>query len=182
MRTAQWLYKRWRGVGLSLPRLKELSGLSERTLYEIQRQSRDYAPSKQVIQALAGPLRYGAGAVEFLLRHSHHRRDFRGEFDPDELDALAGPITSSIGDRPPPDRPPADAPPAAPGAGTPGGPSQPGAADNLALEAVERLRADVRRELTGIKSLMTCLARFHEDTGRTVRLELTKEGHDHAGV
>ena len=154
-------------MGLALPRLKELSGLSERTLYEIQRQGRDYAPSKQVIQALAGPLRFGAGAVEFLLRHSHHRRDFRAEFDPAELDAIAGPITSSIADT------------------QPAGQSQPAPqplAPNIALEAIERLRADVKREIAGIRTIMTCLARFHEDTGRTMRLELSEEGQDHAGV
>ena len=154
-------------MGLSLPRLKELSGLSERTLYEIQRQGRDYAPSKHVIHALAGPLRIGPAAVEFLLRHSHHRRDFRAEFDPEELDAIAGPITSSIADGE-----------IQPGAPTPAQPPAP----NVALEAIERLRADVKREIAGIRTIMTCLARFHEDTGRTMRLELTEEGEDHAGV
>lgn len=167
-------------MGLSLPRLKELSGLSERTLYEIQRQSREYAPGKHVIKALAGPLRYGPAAVEFLLRHSHHRRDFRAEFDPDDLDAIAGPITSSVvGPDPPADEsPPGE--PTAPGAGTPGGQNPPGAG-NVSLDAVERLRADVRREIAGIKDLLTCLAKSYEETGRTVRLGL-KEGEGHAGV
>jgi transcriptional regulator with XRE-family HTH domain len=83
MRVVQWIHDRWTRSGLPLARLAELSGLSVRTLYRIERRSPNCRLRRDTIERLGKPLRYSPAVAKFLIVH----RD--DEFEPDELEQLA---------------------------------------------------------------------------------------------
>lgn len=90
MRAEEWIQRRWLETGWPVAELAARSGVSEATLYRIQRLDPDYRVSGATVRLLGNTnaLNYGAGASKYLVGHATAGT----EVDPHWLDTIAPPV------------------------------------------------------------------------------------------
>lgn len=91
MRVVEWIGHRWEQTTLSRRELANRSGVSEQTLFRIQRRHPDYRLSRSTLLLLAAPLQLGKAAVALLSDRAAGSNEL-DEKDMQKLEVLAGPV------------------------------------------------------------------------------------------